>query len=55
MSEADEMFDLAVKCLTYDPENRVSAKAALRHPFLASQELRSRYLRRGIDVLADSE
>ena len=55
MSEADEMFNLATKCLTYDPENRITAKQALKHAFLASQELRSRYLRRGIDVLAECD
>jgi len=55
MSEADNMYDLATKCLTYDPEERMTAKQALKHNFLATQELRARYLRRGIDVLADHD
>jgi len=53
MMEADEMFQLAQKCLIYDPKERITAKQALKHNFLLGQELRVRYLRRGIDVLDD--
>lgn len=53
MLDADNMYDLAVKCLTYDPSERITAKKALQHNFLKAAELRVRYLRRGIDVLAD--
>lgn len=53
MLNQDQLLELCFKCLTYDPSERVSAKQALRHTFLSSPELRSRYLRKGIDVLAD--
>jgi len=52
MSTQKDLLDLCKQCLTYDPADRVTAKEALRHKFLNGPELRIRYLRKGIDVLA---
>jgi len=53
MKNQAQLLDLCRKCLTYDPLERVTAKQALTHEFLNGPELRVRYLRKGIDVLAD--
>merc|ERR1719346_550324 len=53
MAGQQQLEQLCRECLTYDPARRITAKAALRHDFLNAPELRVRYLRKGIDVLAD--
>jgi serine/threonine protein kinase len=49
----DKLFDLCKKCLTYEPRKRINALKALQHPFLKGEDLRKKYLRKGIDVLTD--
>jgi len=55
MAKQEDLLELCKKCLTYDPAERVTAKQALRHKFLNGPELRIRYLRKGIDVLAGDD
>jgi len=56
MSQTPDLLDLAKKCLIYDPAKRLTAKQALKHAFINDKELRTKYLRKGIDVLnSDSD
>lgn len=48
-----ELLDLTYKCLEPDPSLRYSAKDALKHPFISDFELRSQWLRKGVDVLSE--
>merc|ERR1719273_2220200 len=55
MTGQPNLLDLCRKCLTYDQSERITARNALQHDFLKSNELRVRYLRKGIDVLAGKD
>merc|ERR1719263_572966 len=49
-----ELLDLTYKCLEPDPSLRYSAKEVLKHSFISDFELRTQWLRKGIDVLDEN-
>ncbi|KAM3140652.1 hypothetical protein pb186bvf_007250 [Paramecium bursaria] len=41
---SDDGLDFLQKCLSYDPKNRLSAKDAIKHPWLSKRQIDSRFI-----------